>query len=154
MEICRDRRVHRQAPARGRAIILAKVNLGDFASTAPVQFHHRSDLNPHNLSIRPPLFGGTGAGLAAWFAPLASAPTPAAPPAVRRPSMCVGLKPTHGLLSARHHPVYLHFDTAADAARAGSRRVARLYDRLDTVTRKPRGARLFHTTTPVLIRCP
>jgi amidase len=103
------------------AIILAKVNLGDFASDAT----GRSSLggqtrNPHNPRYTPAgSSGGTGAAVGAWFAPLGLGTDTGG--SLRSPTSVnglAGLKPTHGLLSrAGNIPTCLCFDAPGPMAR-------------------------------------
>jgi amidase len=122
------------------AIILAKVNLGEFASgggsvggakdpavikagTVPNGFSSMGlqTLNPHDLSRGPAgSSGGTGAAIAAAFAQFGLGTDTAA--SVRGPSAAngiVGLKTTHGLLSRDGVvPLALTFDTVGPMARS------------------------------------
>jgi amidase len=124
----------------GGAIILAKVNLSEFAGgggsmsgatdkaeikagTVPNGFSSMGlqTLNPHDLSRVPSgSSGGTGAGIAAAFAQFGLGTDTGG--SVRGPSSAngiVGLKPTHGLLSRDGIvPLALSFDTGGPMARS------------------------------------
>jgi amidase len=82
------------------AIILAKVNLGEFANGNQSSMGGQS-LNPHDLTRTPAgSSGGTGVAIAAGYAPLGLGTDTGG--SIRGPSSVngiVGLKPTHGLLS-------------------------------------------------------
>jgi amidase len=103
------------------AIILAKVNLDEFAAGG----HGFSSLggqtkNPHDLTRVPAgSSGGTGAGLAAWFAPLGLGTDTGG--SIRGPCSVngiPGIKPTNGLLSRSGIiPRVLTFDTGGPMAR-------------------------------------
>jgi len=103
------------------AIILGKVNLGDFASDAT----GRSSLggqtrNPHNIAYTPAgSSGGSGAAVGAWFAPLALGTDTGG--SLRSPASVnglAGLKPTHGLVSRGGViPTCLCFDAVGPMAR-------------------------------------
>lgn len=103
------------------AIILAKVNLGDFASDGT----GRSSIggqtrNPHNPSFTPAgSSGGTGAAVGAWFAPLGLGTDTGG--SLRSPTSVnglAGLKPTTGLLSRGGNiPTCLCFDSPGPMAR-------------------------------------
>ena len=84
----------------GGAIILAKVNLGEFANGYQSSLGGQS-LNPHDLTRTPGgSSGGTGVGIAAGYAPIGLGTDTGG--SIRGPSTIngiVGLKPTHGLLS-------------------------------------------------------
>jgi amidase len=104
------------------AIILGKVNLGDFASDAT----GRSSLggqtvNPHDPSYSPSgSSGGTGAALGAWFAPLGLGTDTGG--SLRSPTSInglAGLKPTTGLLSRGGIiPTCWSFDVVGPMARS------------------------------------
>jgi amidase len=107
------------------AIILAKVNLSEFASGAggPNGFSSMGGqtLNPHDLTKGPAgSSGGTGAAIAAAFAQLGLGTDTGG--SIRGPSSSngiVGLKPTHGLLSRDGIvPLALSFDTGGPMARS------------------------------------
>jgi amidase len=103
------------------ALFLAKVNLDEFAAGG----HGFSSLggqtkNPHNLKHVPlGSSGATGAGLAAWFAPLGLGTDTGG--SIRGPSFAngvPGIKPTNGLLSRTGIiPRVLSFDTGGPMAR-------------------------------------
>jgi amidase len=103
------------------AIILAKVNLSEFASGSAHSSLGGQMRNPHDL-LRTPSgsSGGTGASIAAAYAPLGLGTDTGG--SVRGPSTSngiVGLKPTHGLLSRDGIiPLALSFDTAGPMARS------------------------------------
>jgi amidase len=101
------------------AIILAKVNLSEFASGGAHSSIGGQTLNPHDLTRTPSgSSGGTGAGIAAVFAPLGMGTDTGG--SIRGPSTSngvVGLKPTHGLLSRNGIvPLALTFDTGGPLA--------------------------------------
>jgi amidase len=101
------------------AIILAKVNLSEFASGGAHSSLGGQTLNPHDLTRTPAgSSGGTGAGVAAVFAPLGMGTDTGG--SIRGPSTAngvVGLKPTHGLLSRSGIvPLALSFDTGGPLA--------------------------------------
>ena len=105
------------------AIILAKVNMSEFASGAALSSLGGQTLNPHDLARTPSgSSGGTGASVAAGYA-LAGLGTDTGG-SVRGPSTSngiVGLKPTLGLLSRDGIiPLALTFDTAGPMARTVS----------------------------------
>ena len=105
------------------AIILAKVNMSEFASGAALSSLGGQTLNPHDLARTPSgSSGGTGASVAAGYA-LAGLGTDTGG-SVRGPSTSngiVGLKPTLGLLSRDGIiPLALTFDTAGPMARSVS----------------------------------
>jgi amidase len=103
------------------AIIIAKTNMDEFAhggigySSRLGQTH-----NPHDPRRHPAgSSGGTGAGLAAWFAPLGLGSDTGG--SIRGPSSAngvVGIKPTNGLVSRTGiMPCVLTFDTGGPMAR-------------------------------------
>jgi amidase len=103
------------------AIILAKVNMDEFAHGG-VGYSSRlgQTKNPHDLRRIPNgSSGGTGAGLAAWFAPLGLGSDTGG--SIRGPSSAngvVGIKPTNGLISRTGiMPCVLTFDTGGPMAR-------------------------------------
>jgi amidase len=107
------------------AIILAKVNLSEFASGggAPNGFSSMGGQtrNPHDLTKGPAgSSGGTGASIAATFAQFGMGTDTGG--SIRGPSSAngiVGLKPTHGLLSRDGIvPLALSFDTGGPMARS------------------------------------
>ena len=83
------------------AIILAKLNMSEFASGATMSSLIGPMLNPHDLERSPAgSSGGTGVAIAAAYAPLGLGTDTGG--SVRGPSAAngiVGLKTTHGLLS-------------------------------------------------------
>ena len=104
------------------AIILAKVNLGEFANGNQSSMGGQS-LNPHDLTRTPAgSSGGTGVAIAAGYAPLGLGTDTGG--SIRGPSSVngiVGLKPTHGLLS--HDgiiPLALTLDMGGPMARSVS----------------------------------
>jgi amidase len=102
------------------AIILAKVNLSEFASGAPKSSLGGQSLNPHDLTRSPSgSSGGTGVSIAAGYAPLGMGTDTGG--SIRGPSTAngvVGLKPTHGLLSRSGIiPLALTFDTGGPLTR-------------------------------------
>jgi amidase len=103
------------------AIILAKVNLSEFASGGAHSSLGGQTLNPHDLTRTPSgSSGGTGAAIAAAYAPLGLGTDTGG--SIRGPSTSngiVGLKPTHGLVSrAGIIPLALSFDTGGPMARS------------------------------------
>ncbi|SEP75632.1 amidase [Solimonas aquatica] len=103
------------------AIILAKVNLSEFASGSPMSSLGGQSLNPHDLERTPSgSSGGTGVAIAADYAPLGLGTDTGG--SIRGPSTSngiVGLKPTHGLLSRDGIiPLALSFDTGGPMARS------------------------------------
>jgi amidase len=102
------------------AIILAKVNLSEFASGGAMSSLGGQSHNPHHFDYSPAgSSGGTGVGIAAAYAPLGYGTDTGG--SIRGPSTSngiVGLKPTHGLLSrAGIIPLALSFDTGGPMAR-------------------------------------
>lgn len=102
------------------AVILAKVNLSEFASGAAFSSLGGQTRNPHDPARTPSgSSGGTGAAIAAGYAPLGLGTDTGG--SVRGPSTSngiVGLKPTHGLLSRDGIiPLALSFDTGGPMAR-------------------------------------
>jgi amidase len=105
------------------AIILAKSNTSEFALSGKSNGFSSlggQTLNPHDLTRGPAgSSGGSGAALAAWFAPLAFGSDTGG--SVRGPSSAngiAGLKPTLGSLSrAGIVPLALSFDTGGPMAR-------------------------------------
>jgi amidase len=101
------------------AIILAKVNLSEFASGGAHSSLGGQTLNPHDLTRTPSgSSGGTGAAIAATFATFGLGTDTGG--SIRGPSTSngiVGLKPTHGLLSRDGIiPLALSFDTGGPMA--------------------------------------
>jgi amidase len=115
-----DAFVVRKLRAAG-AIVLAKVNLSEFASGAALSSIGGQSLNPHDL-LRSPSgsSGGTGVAIAAGFAVFGLGTDTGG--SVRGPSSAngiAGLKPTLGLLSRDGIiPLALSFDTAGPMARS------------------------------------
>src|SRR5712691_6446080 len=102
------------------AIILAKMNMSEFASASPQSSLGGQSLNPHDLKRSPSgSSGGTGVSIAAGYAPLGMGTDTGG--SIRGPSTSngiVGLKPTHGLLSRNGIiPLALSFDTGGPMAR-------------------------------------
>ncbi|BET66731.1 amidase [Opitutales bacterium ASA1] len=104
------------------AIMIAKTNLDELAGggTGFSSFWGQTK-NPHGLDRIPAgSSGGTGAGLAAWFAPLGLGTDTGG--SIRGPSAVngvPGIKPTNGLLSrAGIIPRTLSFDTGGPMARS------------------------------------
>src|SRR6267142_1512890 len=103
------------------AIVLAKVNLSEFASGGTHSSLGGQSLNPHDLTRGPSgSSGGTGVAIAAGYAPLGMGTDTGG--SIRGPSTSngiVGLKPTHGLLSRSGIiPLSLTFDTGGPMARS------------------------------------
>lgn len=129
------------------AIVLAKLNMSEFASGGPMSSLGGSIRNPHNLERSPAgSSGGTGAAVAAAYAPLGIGTDTGG--SVRAPSSAngiVGLKPTHGLLSRDGIvPLALSFDTAGPMARtvydiAAALNVMAGVDPADDATQKAAG---------------
>ena len=105
------------------AIVLAKANTSEFALSGKSNGFSSlggQTLNPHDLTRGPAgSSGGSGAALAAWFAPLAFGSDTGG--SIRGPSAAngtPGLKPTIGALSrAGIVPLALSFDTGGPMAR-------------------------------------
>jgi amidase len=103
------------------AIIIAKLNLSEFASGGPMNSLGGSISNPHDLKRSPAgSSGGTGAAIAAAYASFGLGTDTGG--SVRSPSSAngiVGLKTTHGLLSRDGVvPLALSFDTVGPMARS------------------------------------
>jgi amidase len=103
------------------AIILAKMNMSEFASPPSQSSLGGQSLNPHDLRRTPAgSSGGTGVAIAAAYAPLGMGTDTGG--SIRGPSTVngiVGLKPTHGLLSRSGIiPLSLTFDTGGPMARS------------------------------------
>lgn len=118
-----DATMIRDLRAQG-VIFLAKVNMDEFAHGG-IGYSSRGGQtrNPHDPRRHPAgSSGGTGAGLAAWFAPLGLGSDTGG--SIRGPSSAngvVGIKPTNGLLSrAGIMPCVLTFDTGGPMARTVS----------------------------------
>jgi len=102
------------------AIILAKLNMSEFASGVTMSSVGGFIRNPHDPARSPAgSSGGTGAGIAAAFAQLGVGTDTGG--SVRGPTTAngiAGLKPTHGLLSRDGIvPLALSFDMAGPMAR-------------------------------------
>jgi len=103
------------------AIILAKVNMSEFASAGAYSSLGGQSHNPHDLSRSPAgSSGGTGVAIAAAYAIVGLGTDTGG--SIRGPSTSngiVGLKPTHGLLSRDGIiPLALTFDTGGPMARS------------------------------------
>lgn len=106
------------------AVILAKANLSEFASSAKTNGFSSlggQTLNPHDLQRGPSgSSGGSGAAVAAWYAPVALGTDTGG--SIRNPCAANGLaclKPTRGLLSRDGIiPLGLSFDTSGPMARS------------------------------------
>jgi amidase len=129
------------------AIILAKLNMSEFASGGAISSLGGGTRNPHDLSRTPSgSSGGTGAAIAAAYAPVGLGTDTGG--SVRGPSTAngiVGLKTTHGLLSRDGIiPLALSFDTAGPMARcvydvAAALGVLTGIDQADDSTKKSEG---------------
>ena len=129
------------------AIILAKMNMSEFASPPSRSSLGGQSLNPHDLTRSPAgSSGGTGVGVAAAYAPLGLGTDTGG--SIRGPATAngiVGLKPTHGLLSRSGIiPLALTFDTGGPMARniydvAVGLGVMTGIDPTDTATQKSEG---------------
>ncbi len=102
------------------AIILAKVNMSEFASAGAYSSLGGQSRNPHDLMRSPAgSSGGTGVSIAAGYAPLGLGTDTGG--SIRGPATVngvVALKPTHGLLSRSGIiPLALTFDTGGPFAR-------------------------------------
>ncbi len=128
------------------AIILAKVNLGEFANGMQSSKGGQS-LNPHDLSRTPSgSSGGTGVAVAAGYAPIGLGTDTGG--SIRGPSSVngiVGLKPTHGLVSRDGIiPLSLSLDTGGPMVRSVSDIAVTLgimtgVDPADSATKKSQG---------------
>jgi amidase len=103
------------------AIILAKLNMSEFASGGTYSSLGGQSLNPHDLSRGPSgSSGGTGVAVAAAYAPFGMGTDTGG--SIRGPATSNGiaaLKPTHGLLSRSGIiPLALSFDTGGPMARS------------------------------------
>lgn len=129
------------------AIILAKVNMSEFASAGAFSSLGGQSRNPHDLSRTPSgSSGGVGVAVAAAYAPLGMGTDTGG--SIRGPSTAngiVGLKPTHGLLSRSGIiPLALSFDTGGPMARnvydvAAAMGVMTGIDSADSATEKSAG---------------
>jgi len=130
------------------AIILAKVNMSEFASAGAYSSLGGQSLNPHDLARTPSgSSGGTGVAIAAGYAPIGMGTDTGG--SIRGPATANGiaaLKPTHGLLSRTGIiPLALSFDTGGPMARTVSDVAAALgimtgVDAADAATKKSEGA--------------
>ncbi len=129
------------------AVILAKVNLSEFASGGAMSSMIGQSLNPHDLTRTPSgSSGGTGVAIAAGYALIGLGTDTGG--SIRGPSTSngiAGLKPTHGLLSRDGIiPLALSFDTGGPMARsvydiAVSLGVMTGVDPADAATKKSEG---------------
>lgn len=129
------------------AIVLAKVNLSEFASGGAYSSLGGQTLNPHDLARSPAgSSGGTGAAIAAAFAQFGLGTDTGG--SIRGPATVngvVALKPTQGLLSRNGIiPLALTFDTGGPFARSVSDLAFTLgvmtgVDAADTATAKSQG---------------
>jgi len=137
------------------AIILAKVNLSEFASGDALSSLGGRSLNPHDLARSPSgSSGGTGVAIAAGYAQFGLGTDTGG--SIRGPSTAngiVGLKPTHGLMSRDGIiPLALSFDTGGPMARhvydvAAALSVMAGVDPADEATKKGEGRALADYTT-------
>ena len=128
------------------AIILAKVNMGEFANGGQSSMGGQSH-NPHDLARGPAgSSGGTGVSIAAGYAPLGLGTDTGG--SIRGPSSVngiVGLKPTHGLVSRDGIiPLGLSLDTGGPMTRSVSDIATALgtmtgIDPKDSATKKSEG---------------
>ncbi len=103
------------------AIVIAKVNMSEFASAGAYSSLGGQTHNPHDLAFSPGgSSGGTGAAIAAAFAQFGLGTDTGG--SIRGPATVngiVALKPTHGLLSRTGIiPLALSFDTGGPMARS------------------------------------
>jgi amidase len=129
------------------AIILAKVNMSEFASAGAFSSLGGQSRNPHDLMRTPSgSSGGVGVAIAAGYAPIGMGTDTGG--SIRGPSTSngiVGLKPTHGLLSREGIiPLSLSFDTGGPMTRsvydvAASLSVMTGIDPADAATKKSEG---------------
>lgn len=103
------------------AIIIAKVNMSEFASASTNSSLGGQSLNPHDLTRTPSgSSGGTGVAIAAAYAMVGLGTDTGG--SIRGPAAAngvAGLKPTHGLLSRDGIiPLALSFDTGGPIARS------------------------------------
>src|SRR3954464_13383008 len=130
------------------AIVLAKLNMSEFASGGAYSSLGGQSRNPHDLARTPSgSSGGTGVAIAAGYAPLGMGTDTGG--SIRGPSTSngiVGLKPTHGLLSRTGIiPLALSFDTGGPVGRTVSDVAVALgimtgVDPADAATKKSEGA--------------
>ena len=136
------------------AIILAKVNMSEFASGGTYSSLGGQSHNPHDL-LRTPSgsSGGTGVAVAAGYAPIGLGTDTGG--SIRGPATSngiAGLKPTHGLLSRNGIiPLALSFDTGGPLARsvydvAVALGIMTGLDPADTATKKSDGVFLTDYT--------
>lgn len=130
------------------AIVLAKTNMDEFAHGG-IGFSSRGGQthNPHDPRRHPAgSSGGTGAGLAAWYAPVGLGSDTGG--SIRGPSSAngvVGIKPTNGLVTRTGiMPCVLTFDTGGPMARTVADAALMLgyltgVDPKDPLTEKSRG---------------
>lgn len=129
------------------AIVLAKVNMSEFASGLAYSSLGGQTHNPHDLAFSPGgSSGGTGAAIAAAFAQFGLGTDTGG--SIRGPATVngiVALKPTHGLLSRTGIiPLALSFDTGGPMARSVTDVAIALgaltgVDAADTATRRSEG---------------
>lgn len=129
------------------AVIVAKVNMSEFASGAALSSLGGQILNPHDVRRSPSgSSGGTGVAIAAAYAVVGLGTDTGG--SIRGPSTAngiVGLKPTHGLVSRDGIiPLALSFDTVGPLARHVSDLAATLgvltgVDAADPATAKSQG---------------
>src|SRR5436190_3459446 len=141
-----DAFVVKQLRAAG-AIVLAKVNMSEFASGPARSSLGGQSLNPHDLTRSPSgSSGGTGVAIAAAYAPLGFGTDTGG--SIRGPATSngiVGLKPTHGLVSRTGIiPLALSFDTGGPMARSVADVAVALglltgVDQADAATKKSEG---------------
>ncbi len=139
------------------AIVLAKVNMSEFASSGAYSSLGGQTRNPHDLTRSPSgSSGGTGAAIAAAFAQFGLGTDTGG--SIRGPATVngiVALKPTHGLLSRTGIiPLALSFDTGGPMARSVTDVAIALgamtgVDAADSATRKSEG-HLTHDYTAYL----
>ncbi len=129
------------------AIVIAKVNMSEFASSGAYSSLGGQTRNPHDLAYSPSgSSGGTGAAIAAAFAQFGLGTDTGG--SIRGPATVngiVALKPTHGLLSRTGIiPLALSFDTGGPMARSVTDIAIALgamtgVDAADTATRRSEG---------------
>jgi len=129
------------------AVVLAKLNMSEFASGPARSSLGGQSLNPHDLTRTPSgSSGGTGVAIAAAYALVGLGTDTGG--SIRGPSTSngiVGLKPTHGLLSRNGIiPLSLTFDTGGPMARSVADVAAALgvmtgVDPADAATKKSEG---------------
>ncbi len=129
------------------AIVLAKVNMSEFASSGAYSSLGGQTRNPHDVAYSPGgSSGGTGAAVASAFAQFGLGTDTGG--SIRGPASVNGLaalKPTHGLLSRSGIiPLALTFDTGGPMARSVTDIAIALgvltgVDAADTATRRSEG---------------